>query len=92
MDLHWYLTTSPVNFSKHKDTVMDDLYTRQSRAIDPAERRKLLRAFEKRLDDEEVHFIPPSSGYRIVPHSARVKGWTIHAEPLSSISSSTRSG
>src|SRR5499433_2371536 len=25
MDLHWFLTTSPVNFSKHKDTVMDDL-------------------------------------------------------------------
>jgi peptide/nickel transport system substrate-binding protein len=77
MDLHWYLTTSPVNFSKHKDTVMDDLYTRQSRAIDPEERRKLLRAFEKRLYDEEVHFIHTFQWHRIVPHSARVKGWTI---------------
>jgi hypothetical protein len=35
MDLHWYVTTSPVNFSRHKDTVMDDLYTRQSRTTDP---------------------------------------------------------
>ena len=26
MDLHWFLTTSPVNFSRHKDTGMDDLY------------------------------------------------------------------
>ena len=77
MDLHWYLTTSPVNFSKHKDTVMDDLYTRQSRAIDPEERRKLLRAFEKRLYDEEVHFIHTFQWHRIVPHSARVHGWTI---------------
>ena len=77
MDLHWYLTTSPVNFSKHKDTVMDDLYTRQSRAIDPEERRKILRAFEKRLYDEEVHFIHTFQWHRIVPHSARVKGWTI---------------
>jgi peptide/nickel transport system substrate-binding protein len=77
MDLHWYLTTSPVNFSKHKDTVMDDLYTRQSRAIDPEERRKLLRAFEKRLYDEEVHYIHTFQWHRIVPHSARVRGWTI---------------
>src|SRR5262249_1958214 len=49
MDLHWFITTSPVNFSKHKDTVMDDLYMKQSRATDPEERKRILRAFEKRL-------------------------------------------
>ena len=32
MDLHWFLTTSPVNFSRHKDRVMDELYQKQSRA------------------------------------------------------------
>ena len=36
---------------------MDDLYERQSRATDPEERRKFLRAFEKRLYDDEVHYI-----------------------------------
>jgi peptide/nickel transport system substrate-binding protein len=77
MDLHWYLTTSPVNFSRHKDTVMDDLYTRQSRTTDPEERRKLLRAFEKRLYDEEVHFIHALQWYRIVPHHSKVRGWSI---------------
>ncbi len=77
MDLHWYLTTSPVNFSRHKDTVMDDLYTRQSRAVDPEERRRLLRAFEKRLYDDEVHYIHTFQWHRIVPHSSRVHGWTI---------------
>jgi peptide/nickel transport system substrate-binding protein len=77
MDLHWFLTTSPVNFSRHKDTVMDDLYTRQSRAQDPEERKKLLRAFEKRLYDEEVHFIHTFQWQRIVPHLAKVRGWTI---------------
>ena len=77
MDLHWFLTTSPVNFSRHKDTVMDDLYTRQSRAQDPEERRRLLRAFEKRLYDEEVHFIHTFQWQRIVPHLAKVRGWTI---------------
>jgi peptide/nickel transport system substrate-binding protein len=77
MDLHWFLTTSPVNFSRHKDTVMDDLYTRQSRAQDPEERRRLLRTFEKRLYDEEVHFIHTFQWQRIVPHLAKVRGWTI---------------
>jgi peptide/nickel transport system substrate-binding protein len=77
LDLHWYLTTSAVNFSRHKDGVMDELYTRQSRVTDPEERRKLLRAFEKRLYDEEVHFIHALQWYRIVPHNSKVKGWTI---------------
>jgi len=77
MDLHWFLTTSPVNFSKHKDTVMDELYEKQSRAVDAEERKKLLRAFEKRLYDEEVHYIMTFQWQRIVPHLAKVRGWTI---------------
>lgn len=77
MDLHWFLTTSPVNFSRHKDTVMDELYQKQSRATDPEERRKHLRAFEKRLYDEEVHYIMTFQWNRIVPHLSKVRGWTI---------------
>jgi peptide/nickel transport system substrate-binding protein len=77
MDLHWFLTTSPVNFSKHKDTVMDDLYLKQSRATDPEERRKYLRAFEKRLYDEEVHFIHTFQWHRIVPYNSKVHGYTV---------------
>jgi peptide/nickel transport system substrate-binding protein len=77
MDLHWFLTGSPVNFSKHKDTVMDDLYQKQSRAIDADERKKYLRAFEKRLYDDEVHYIMTFEWYRIVPHLSKVHGWTI---------------
>jgi peptide/nickel transport system substrate-binding protein len=77
LDIHWFLTTSPVNYGKHKDTVMDDLYTRQSRTLDPEERRRLLRQYEKRLYDEEVHFIMGFQWHRIVPHLAKVRGWTI---------------
>src|SRR6266851_6424378 len=77
MDLHWFLTTSPVNFSRHKDTAMDDLYQRQSRSTDPDERKKILRAFEKRLYDEEVHYIMTFQWNRIVPYNSRVRGWTI---------------
>jgi peptide/nickel transport system substrate-binding protein len=77
MDIHWFLTTSPVNYGKHKDTVMDDLYARQSRTLDPEERRRLLRQFEKRLYDDEVHFIMGFQWHRIIPHNAKVRGWTV---------------
>ena len=77
LDIHWFLTTSPVNYGKHKDTVMDDLYARQSRTLDPEERRRLLRQFEKRLYDDEVHFIMGFQWHRIIPHSSKVRGWTI---------------
>ena len=77
LDIYWFVTTSPVNYGKHKDTVMDDLYVRQSRALDAEERRRLLRQFEKRLYDEEVHFIMGFQWHRIVPHLAKVRGWTI---------------
>ncbi|MBI4253572.1 MAG: ABC transporter substrate-binding protein, partial [Candidatus Rokubacteria bacterium] len=65
------------NFGRYKDPVLDDLYVKQARATDPEERRRLLRAFEKRLLDEEVHYLYTLQWHRIVPHSARVRGWTI---------------
>jgi peptide/nickel transport system substrate-binding protein len=33
--------------------------------------------FERRLFDEEVHILATLQWHRIVPHSAKVKGWTI---------------
>jgi len=77
LDLHWFRANSPANYGRHKDAVMDDLYRRQSRTTDPDERRKLLRQFEKRLYDEEVHFIHTFAWHRIIPHLAKVRGWTI---------------
>jgi ABC-type transport system substrate-binding protein len=37
----------------------------------------VLRAFEKRLYDEEVHYIMTFQWNRIVPYNSRVRGWTI---------------
>ena len=65
------------NFGRYKDPVLDDLYVKQARAVDPEERKRHLRAFEKRLLDEEVHYLYTLQWHRIVPHSARVRGWTI---------------
>jgi peptide/nickel transport system substrate-binding protein len=77
LDLNRFLTTSDANYGKHKDTVIDELFLKQARAVDPEERKRLLRAFEKRLLDEEAHVIYTLQWHRIIPHSAKVRGWTI---------------
>jgi len=54
--------------------VLDDLFLKQARALDPEERKRHLRAFEKRLLDEEVHYFWTLQNHRIIAHSARVRG------------------
>ena len=68
---------SHANYSRYEDKTLDDLYVKQARAVDAEERKKALRAFEKRLLDEEVHYIYTLQWHRIIPHSAKMKGWTI---------------
>ena len=47
------------------------------RGCSAEERRRLIQEFEKRLLDDEVHYIYTLQWHRIVPHSTRVRGWTI---------------
>ena len=65
------------NYARYKDPTLDDLYVKQSRAIDPEERRKWVREYERRLLDEEAHYVYTLQWHRIIPHSAKLKGWTI---------------
>jgi peptide/nickel transport system substrate-binding protein len=79
LDLHKFQSRdrSHANYSRYRDPVLDDLYVLQSRTVDPEQRRRVVRAFEKRLLDEEAHYLYTLQWHRIVPHSARVRGWTI---------------
>jgi len=77
LDLGRFLSTSDANYGKHKDTAIDELYLKQARATDPEERKRYIRAFEKRLLDEEAHVMYTLQWNRIIPHSSRVKGFTI---------------
>jgi peptide/nickel transport system substrate-binding protein len=79
LDLHKFQSRdrSDANYGRYIDPVLDDLYVRQSRTVDPERRRQYIRAFEKRLLDEEAHYIYTLQWHRIVPHSSRVRGWTI---------------
>ena len=77
LDLYRFVSTSDANYGKHKDKTIDELFVKQARAADPEERKKILRQFEKRLLDEEVHIIYTLQWHRIIPHLSKVKGWTI---------------
>jgi peptide/nickel transport system substrate-binding protein len=79
LDLYKFLSVdkNPANYSRYKDPVLDDLYTKQSRATDIEERKKLVRQFEKRLLDEQVGYIMTLQWHRIIPHSAKVRGWQV---------------
>ena len=71
------MDVSPINYSRYVDRTLDELYQKQNRAADREERRRYIREFERRLLDEEAHYIYTFQWHRIVVHSARVRGWTI---------------
>jgi len=79
LDMYKFLSTerNPANYGRYKDPVLDDLYDRQSRATNPEERKRLVREFEKRLLDDEARYLMTLQWHRIIPHSAKVKGWTV---------------
>ena len=68
---------NPANYGRYKDTVLDDSTTSRAAPPTPRSARSSLRQFEKRLLDEEAHYLITLQWHRIVPHSAKVKGWTI---------------
>ena len=65
------------NYGRYVDQTLDDLYQKQSRALDAEERKKWVRDFERRLLDEEAHYAYTLQWHRIIPHSAKLRGWTI---------------
>ena len=65
------------NYGRYVDKTLDDLYQKQSRALDAEERRKYVRDFERRLLDEEAHYAYTLQWHRIIPHSAKLRGWTV---------------
>ena len=78
-DLHFtrYISfdKSPNNYMRYNDRVLDDLYLKQSQAMDPGERKKLCTQFQKRVLDEMAYGFPAPWAQRIVPHSSKLKGW-----------------
>ena len=53
------------------------LYDAMLRETEPTKQRQLMRQFEKRVLDEEVHALYLMWWYRIIPYRAYVEGWKI---------------
>jgi peptide/nickel transport system substrate-binding protein len=79
LDMYKFLSTdrNPANYGRYKDPVLDGLYDRQSSETDVAKRKQIIRQFEKRVLDEEAHYLMTLQWHRIIPHSSKLKGWTI---------------
>ncbi|HEY1293414.1 MAG TPA: ABC transporter substrate-binding protein [Chloroflexota bacterium] len=65
------------NYAKFTDRTLDDLYDKQTREIDPEKRKELVWQFERRVLDEQAYIVMTPWWQRIIPHSAKLKGWKI---------------
>jgi peptide/nickel transport system substrate-binding protein len=72
--LNRYTTGAPQNYSRFSDPVADDLFARQARTLNPAERKKLVFEFQKRILDN-VYYMPGLWWTRNVVHWAKVKNY-----------------
>jgi peptide/nickel transport system substrate-binding protein len=70
-----FLGNNPVqNWMNFSDPQLDDLYARQSRTLDLAERKKLVNQFE-RIVFEKAYFVHGLWWVRNIVHSAKMKNW-----------------
>ena len=67
-------TLSPISYSRHTDTTLDALWEQQTRTLDPAQRKEIVHAFERRLLTEN-YCLAINWWQRIVVHHRKIKGW-----------------
>ena len=72
--LNPYVTGSPNNWSRFSDPRIDDLFSRQARTLDPAERRKLVIEIQK-IVLENAYYMPGLWWMRNVVHWTKVKNY-----------------
>ena len=72
--LRRYTTGDPGNLGRYSDPVLDDLFSRQARTLDPAERKKLVIEMQKRVLDQ-AYYMPGLWWTRRVVHLAKVKNY-----------------
>jgi peptide/nickel transport system substrate-binding protein len=65
------------NYARFTDRTLDDLYDKQTRETNPEKRKQIVWEFERRVLDEQVYCVMTPWWQRIVPHSAKLKGWKI---------------
>jgi peptide/nickel transport system substrate-binding protein len=72
--LRRYTTGDSENWGRYSNPVIDDLFSRQSRALDPTERRKLVQQLQK-VVLENAYYMPGLWWSRNVVHWTKVKNY-----------------
>jgi peptide/nickel transport system substrate-binding protein len=72
--LRRYTTGDPSNYGRFSDPAIDDLFSRQARTLDPAERKKLVHQLQKMVL-EKAYYMPGLWWTRNVVHWAKVKNY-----------------
>jgi peptide/nickel transport system substrate-binding protein len=67
---------STMSYSRHADKKIDDLYERQNRTLDVAERKRLTQEADRHLLTE-AYVVPILWWNRIIVHNKKIKGWTM---------------
>jgi peptide/nickel transport system substrate-binding protein len=69
---------SPVSYAQHGDTMIDDLFEQQQRALDVGNRRRLTHDLERRALTQAFN-VPLLWWQRIVVHHKKIKGWRLYS-------------
>jgi peptide/nickel transport system substrate-binding protein len=79
LDTQKYLPRSVYqeNYGNYEDPKAVEIYNAMLREQDPAKQRSLMRAYETQILTTEMHGLPITWWYRIIPHRSYVKGWKI---------------
>lgn len=79
LDVSKYISEdkSGSQYGGYIDRELDEMFEEMNRAPEEEKQREIMRAYEKRILDEQVHSMITLWWYRIVPHRSYVKGWKI---------------
>jgi peptide/nickel transport system substrate-binding protein len=66
---------SPTGFSGHEDLKLDQMYEQQRRAVNPAERKKLVQEIDK-YAITTAYNVPYLWYHRIIAYNKKIKGWS----------------
>jgi len=76
-DVSKFLPGGGANYSGSTDEKLVEIYDQLLRSASEEEQRTLVRAYEKRVLDEEVTHMITLWWYKINPHRSYVKGWKV---------------
>lgn len=79
LDVSTYLSSSRSSqqYGRFEDPELGKIYDAMVQSGDPAEQKKLMTQFQKRILDEQAHNFHVLWWYRIIPHRSYLKGWQI---------------